>query len=200
MIPPFQASLGDRLVAAVPAANDCPVRVFAQDESRWRLRPIQRRRITARGVKPEGTTVFRTETTWLVGAVDPTCGDGCWLLRPRLNAAAMQLFLDAFAQQYADSFHIRILDNSSAHTAKGLRIPENVALVFQPPHGPEVNPVERVWQQLQAKRAWLRLPHIELLEDDLVAWLARYPAAALQSLTAYPFLIAAIDDLLARVS
>jgi transposase len=112
----------------------------------------------------------------------------------------MQVFLDAFAAQYADTFTILILDNSPAHTARSLCIPENVALVFQPPHCPEVNPVERVWQELRAKLAWLRLPHIELLEDELVAWLARYPAAALQSLTAYPFLIAAIEHLLARIS
>lgn len=45
-----------------------------------------------------------------------------------------------------------------------------------------------------------RLAHIELLEDEVLAWVARYPAAVLQSLTAYPFLIAAIDYLLARTS
>jgi hypothetical protein len=79
-------------------------------------------------------------------------------------------------------------------------IPANIALVFQPPYCLEVNSVERVWQELRAKLAWVRLAHIELLEDELIAWLAWYPAAALQSLTAYPFLIAAIDYLLARVS
>jgi hypothetical protein len=118
------------LVAAVPPTNNRPVRVCVQDERRWSLRPIRRRRITARSAKRTGTTVFRTETTWLFGAVDPTCGDGFWLIPPRLNAAAMQLFLDQFAQQYAGTFNILILDNSSAHTAKRLRIPTNVALVF----------------------------------------------------------------------
>jgi transposase len=75
-----------------------------------------------------------------------------------------------------------------------------VALMFQPTHCPEVNPVERVWQELRAKLAWQRLAHIEVLEDALLNWLARYPAAARQSLTAYPFLIAAIDDLFVRVA
>ncbi|NJP07357.1 MAG: hypothetical protein HC837_17905 [Chloroflexaceae bacterium] len=53
----------------MPPENTKPIRVFAQDESRWSLRLIQRRRITAKGIKPEGTTVFRTETTWLFSAV-----------------------------------------------------------------------------------------------------------------------------------
>jgi transposase len=184
----------------VPPEQPKPVRVFAQDESRWSLRTIQRRRITAKGTKPEGTTVFRTETTWLFGAIDPTCGEGFWLILPRLNAAAMQVFLDEFAAYHADTFNILILDNSPAHTASTLRIPANVALVFQPPHCPEVNPVERFWQDIKARLAWQTLAHIELLEDGILARVAQYPAAALQSLTAYPFLIAAIDYLLARTT
>jgi hypothetical protein len=48
-----------------------------------------------------------------------------------------------------------------------------------------VNPIERVWQELRANLAWLRLAHVELLEDELIAQLARYPAAALQSLMYY---------------
>ncbi|NJK82298.1 MAG: IS630 family transposase [Chloroflexaceae bacterium] len=140
-------------MAAVPLQNDRPVRVFAQDERRWNLRPIRRRRITARGTNLEESTVFRIETTGLFGAVDPTCGDGFWLILPRLTAATMQIFLDQFAAQYADSFNILILDNSRAHTAESLRIPTNVALVFQPPYCPEVNPVEHVWQDLRGNLA-----------------------------------------------
>lgn len=186
--------------AAIPAENQLPVRVFAQDESRWSLRPIRRRRITARGVKPEGATIFRTATTWLFGAVDPPCGDRCFLILPRLNAAMMQCFLDALAAEYADSFNILLLDNSSAHTAKCLRIPSNVALVFQPPHCPEVNPAERVWQDLRYRLAWQRCADIEVLEDELIAWLDRYDAPTMQSLTGYPFLLSAIDAMVAACS
>lgn len=56
------------------------------------------------------------------------------------------------------------------------------------------------WPEQRAKLPWLRLPHIALLEDELVGWLARYLAAVLRVLTAYTFLITAINYLLARVS
>jgi hypothetical protein len=45
---------------------------------------------------------------------------------------------------------------------------------------PEVNPGEQVWQELRAKLSWLRLAYIEFLEDEVLSWVARYPAASEQ--------------------
>jgi hypothetical protein len=42
------------LTAALPSAPARPVRIFCEDESRFGLLPIQRRRITLTGVKPVG--------------------------------------------------------------------------------------------------------------------------------------------------
>lgn len=175
----------------IPPDHPDPVRLFAQDESRWSLRTIPRRRITARGVNPEGETVFSTETTWLYGCIDPLDGESFFLILPTLNAAMMQRFLDTFADTYADSFNILLMDNSTAHTAKTLCLPANVALVFQPPHCPEVNPAERVWQDMRGKLAWQNQPDLTALEDVLVDHIHAYDPATLQSLTAYPYLVEA---------
>lgn len=177
--------------ALVPEGNTRPVRLFAQDESRWSLRTIRRRRITARGVKPVGVTQYERGGCWLYGCVDPNCGDAFWLLLPQLNAKNMQIFLDEFAKAYPDSFNIVLMDNAGAHTAQSLRIPENIGLLFQPPRCPELNPAERVWQDLREKLAWQRFAHVEVLEDELVARLNQYRPATLQSLTSYPYLVQA---------
>src|SRR3712207_8535688 len=50
--------------------------------------------------------------------------------------------------------NVLLLDNARSHTAKRLRVPENVILLFQPPYAPEVNPVERVWEDLKQDLAW----------------------------------------------
>jgi hypothetical protein len=39
-----------------------------------------------------------------------------------------------------------ILDNGQFHKAKKLEVPINVGLTFLPPYSPELNPVERLWQ------------------------------------------------------
>ncbi|ABU57386.1 putative transposase, orfB [Roseiflexus castenholzii DSM 13941] len=102
-----------------------------------------------------------------------------------------QSSLGEFAKAYPDRFNILLMDNADAHTAQSLRIPENIGLLFQPPRCPELNPAERVWQDLRSKLAWQRFAHIEALEDDLIAQLAQYRPAALKSLAGYPYLVQA---------
>ena len=85
---------------------------------------------------------------------DGTSGEHFFLELPYLNAENFQIFVDTFAKSYADTLNILLLDKSSAHTAKKLKIPENVRLVFLPPYCPELNPIERFWRDLKDDLAW----------------------------------------------
>lgn len=188
----FKDTITAQLRAAVNTTTTLPLQVFAQDESRIGLHTIRRRRITARGVKPVGVIQQDYANCWVYGCVAPLSGDRFFLLLPALNAEQMQLFLDAFATAHADTFNVLVLDNSGAHTAKRLRVPSNVALVFQPAASPELNPTERVWEDLKAQLAWLTFDQFSALQDELVTRLTAYDAATIQSLTGYPYLLDAI--------
>jgi transposase len=85
------------------------------------------------------------------------------------------------------------MDNSGAHTAKRLKIPPNVALVFQPAATPELNPAERVWQDLKTQLAWRTFKDLDALEQEIVERLCAYDAATLSALTGYPYLVQAIN-------
>jgi len=89
------------------------------------------------------------EWFYVYGVVAPTSGEHFFLELPALNAENFQIFVDTFAKSYADSLNILLVDKSGAHTAKKLRIPENVRLVFLPPYCPELNPIERFWRDLR---------------------------------------------------
>ena len=65
------------------------------------------------------------------------------------NSDCMSAFLEQFRQENAHQIHIIQLDNAPIHTAKKLKVPENIILLFQPPYCPEVNPIERVWEQIK---------------------------------------------------
>ena len=65
------------------------------------------------------------------------------------NSDCMKIFLDKFKQENQEKIHIIQLDNASIHTAKKLKVPDNIILLFQPPYCPEVNPIERVWQYIK---------------------------------------------------
>jgi transposase len=179
----------------IPPANTRPVRVFSQDESRFGLLTIRRRRLTARGVQPVGSVQHVFEWGYVYGAVEPTTGARFFLELPYLNAEMFQLFVNAFAQAFPDSFNILLLDNSGAHTSSQLTFPENVRCVFLPPYCPELNPIERVWRDLKDALAWLHFANLEAQQDYLATLLQAYKAATLQALTGYPYLVEAIHAL-----
>ncbi|MFM7425963.1 MAG: transposase [Elainella sp.] len=54
------------------------------------------------------------------------------------------------SEAYPDVLNVIQLDQAPAHSSDMLTIPENVVLLFQPPHSPELNPIERVWQDLKS--------------------------------------------------
>jgi transposase len=168
------------------------VRVFSQDESRFGLLTVRRRRLTARGVQPIGSVQHVFEWFYVYGAVEPTTGDRFFLELPYLNAEMFQLFVDAFAQAFPDSLNLLLLDNSGAHTAHKLTIPENVRLVYLPPYCPELNPIERLWRDLKDALAWLQFPTLDGQQDYLATLLRAYEAATLQALTGYTYLVEAI--------
>jgi transposase len=132
--------------------------VFSQDESRFGLLTVRRRRLTAYGVQPVGVVPHVFEWFYVYGAVEPTTGERFFLELPYLNAESFQLFVNAFAEAFPDSLNLLLLDNSGAHTAQRLTLPVNVRLVFLPPYCPELNPIERVWRDLKEALAWLQFP------------------------------------------
>ena len=67
------------------------MRVFSQDESRFGLLTIRRRRLTARGVQPVGTIQHVFQWFYVYGAVAPTTGEHFFLELPYLNAANFQI-------------------------------------------------------------------------------------------------------------
>jgi transposase len=169
--------------------------VFSQDESRFGLLTVRRRRLTARGVQPIGAVQHVFEWFYVYGAVEPTTGDRFFLELPYLNAEMFQLFVNAFAQAFPESLNLLLLDNSGAHTAQRLNLPENVRLVFLPPYCPELNPIERVWRDLKDALAWLQFPTLDAQQDYLASLLRAYEAATLHTLTSYTYLVEAIHAL-----
>ncbi len=165
------------------------------DESRLGLQTIRRRRLTARGTKPSGTCQHRFKHFYLYGAIAPRTGDGYLLGLPKLNAELFQVFLDAFATARPHTLNVLLVDTSRCQTASDLVIPANVILLFQPPYAPEVNPAERVWQVRKDALAWQCFPDVPALQARVVQVVQAWDAAMLQALTAYPFIMDAMNAL-----
>ena len=171
------------------------VNVFAQDERRFGLLTVRRRRLTARGVQPVGTVQHTFQSFYLYGAVAPTSGEHLFLSFPRLTSTTFHRFLDTFAQAYPDSLTMLVLDNSGAHTAKRLTIPPNMRFVLLPPYAPELNPIERLWRAVKDDVAWHQFPDVDTHQQYVTALLDTYDAQTLQSLTGYSYVVDAVKAL-----
>jgi hypothetical protein len=174
------------------------VRVFCQDESRFGLQLPVRRRLTGSGVKPVQVIEPLYEYYWLYAAVEPTTGEAFWWELPRLDACCFTVFLYQFGQHYADSLNIMLLDRAPAHIAQRVSVPDNIVLLWLPPYSPELNPVERLWEDLKHRINVLdsRLrTRLDTFRDHGASLVRQYTTEALASLPGYQYLVQAIRAL-----
>lgn len=165
------------------------------DERRVGLHTVRRRRLTARGTKPVGRHQPRCENCYVYGAVAPKDGDGSFLGVPKLSADVFQVFVDEGATARPDTFTLLLVDNSRCHTAKKLVVPAHVVLLFQPPYAPQVTPAERGWQALKDALAWQCFPDLAHVQAHVGKAVQAWEADMLRSLTAYPFILDAVNAL-----
>jgi transposase len=157
--------------------------------------PITRHRITLPGVKPIQTAKPGYEYFYLYGAVEPETGQRFFTEHERLNSDCFQRFLGRFAEAFPRSHNILVLDNGQFHKAKKLVVPSNVQLTFLPPYSPELNPVERLWQDLKDQLAFDFYKHLSSLRQETRTVLRRYTDRAVASLTGYDYLLEATSVL-----
>ena len=153
--------------------------------------PITRCRIALPGVKPIQKAKPGYEYFYLYGAVEPETGQRFFTEHERLNSDCFQVFLNRFAEAFPRSHNVMILDNGRFHKAKKLSIPTNVQLKFLPPYSPELNPVERLWQDLMGALGFDFYQCLADLRQETRTALFRYTDEAVASLTGYDYLLEA---------
>jgi hypothetical protein len=135
---------------------------------------------------------------WLYAAVAPTTGEAFWWELPGLDADCFTVFLRQFGQHYADSLNIMFLEQAPAQVAQRVEVPENVLLVWLPASSPELNPVERLWEDLKSRIDVLDTrvrSSLVALQEHVADLIHRYTAETIASLTGYAYLVDAINAL-----
>ena len=103
-----------------------------------------------RGMRPSMVKDQRSRSAYICGAVCPARDTGAVLVLNHVSVAAMNLLLEEVASQLPPgTYAATLIDNAGWHTANGLRVPQNIALVHLPPYLPELNAIEKVWQYLR---------------------------------------------------
>ena len=190
----FVERLAETLRVSVKVAPDLHLRFWVEDESRFGLKPITRKRITARGVPPIAQHHWRFEWVWLYGFLEPLTGESFFFECLALEHQCFGMVLDAFSKTYGEEdMHIIQLDRSAVHRTPKLQMPSNVAFCFQPAYSPELNPIEQLWRELKGQLSnqyWFDLAE---LQREISHQLRQLTRASVRSLTQRYSLMEALD-------
>jgi len=147
--------------------SDAEVEVWAEDEHRVGLHPVNRRVWTPCDAPPIATVNCKYQWMWLAGFVCPTTGETYWWIVPFLTYQVFSQILDDFARHFQLGERKRIilaLDQATFHTSEKIKIPQGIDLLFFPPKSPELEPAERLWPLANepiANRSFANLDELE---------------------------------------
>lgn len=146
---------------------------------RYGTRTALKRRWTPRGHRPQCRVKIGYEFGYLYTAICPFTGDLFCLLLPNMKKQCFEIFLREFqahlgCQQEKPPETLLILDGAGSHqeTAVG----ENSLLHLQklPPACPELNPVERFFQELRKELANQVFETVSAVEEKIQLILGKY--------------------------
>ena len=124
---------------------------MAQDEGRFGRITDIRTCWAPKGIRPTVARQVVRTFVYVYAAVCMALGKMTSLILPYANTAMMNLFLEEVSHDFKEYFIIMLVDGAGWHRSQGLRIPENIRLIQQPSHSPELNPVEHLWDDLREK-------------------------------------------------
>ena len=67
--------------------------------------------------------------------------------------------------------------------------------MFLPPYSPELNPIERLWQDIKAKLFALDYSNVEQMQQKLTEILLEYEKSEIASITSFEYFVHAANAL-----
>ncbi len=170
-------------------------RYWTQDESRFGLKTIRRRRLTLKKVNPlvKGQGLFKA--CYLYGAVEPLTGEGMIQAYDRVNTGNFQQFLKDFSQESPTDFHVIQTDNARFHCSNDRVMPDNLRLLHQPPNSPHVNSTEQGWEWAKGEIVNQIFPTLDVLKQTLNQLFLSKPKPFFASLTRRSFIFDALQKI-----
>lgn len=168
-------------------------RYYFEDEMRSGTRSQSKRRWTPKGHRPLCKVKLGYEYTYLYCAIAPATGKLLALLLPDMRMQCFELFMEHFKQQ-TKRLHghhpvVIIMDKAGAHQ-KAVCEQRGLAIEHLPRGCPELNPVERFFEELRkhlANQIFANLKQVENCLSRILNKYWRYPELISQ-LCHYPYM------------
>jgi transposase len=157
-----------------------------EDEMRIGTRTALGRKWTPMGARPCGKQQIGYEYLYLYVAIKPFTGEVFALFLPRLDKECFGIFINERSLQLKRRM-LLVADGATAH-----RLEENdlVELAKLPPYAPELNPVERFFEELRRKLEFRVFETLDQAEDFVGAAIQEFlqDRERVKRLTLFPYI------------
>lgn len=115
-----------------------------------------------------------------------------------MDSRCLQSFLEGLSEAYPDNhLPVVVLDGAPSHRSEEIVCPENVDFLRLPAYSPELDPVERWFQEFRRELSNEAFETVELVQEALGQALGPYweEPARLQRLTGFSWWVEAVNTL-----
>ncbi len=140
---------------------------MAFDEARFGLINWHQRRYCPKGFRPPYTVRRSYKWTYLYAAVEPTTGESFCVYLPGMDDGCLEIFFEELSKAYPEHHLLIVLDGAPSHRSEQITHPENISLLMLPPYSPELDPVERWFQEFRRKLSNRTFETVALLQEAL---------------------------------
>lgn len=165
-----------------------------EDEMRLGTRTELGRKWTPIGVRPTGKQKIGYEYVYLYVSLKPYTGEFFAMFLPRLDKQCFSIFARE-RRKSLEQKTLWVVDGASAHRLEQ----EDPLLALQklPPYAPELNPVERFFEELRRQMKFRLFESLEAAEECLSEVLQGFynDVERVKSLTLFPYITYARNNL-----
>jgi transposase len=156
-----------------------PVRLWVLDEMRYGLHSFSRRVWVKQGVRPVCASQQCYQWGYLYGAVAIALARSEFFYAETVDQEHLGLFYEQIGRSDPAAFHVLIQDGAGFHLRDGdIQLPANVRILTLPPYSPELNPVEKLWDQIKDVLCNRVFGTLAELQQVLTHWLEEFWANA----------------------
>ena len=114
-----------------------------------------------------------------------------------MDSGCLQSVLEGLSEAYPHHHLLLVLDGAPSHRSEEIVCPENVEFLRLPAYSPELDPVERWFQEFRRELSNRIFETVELLQEALGQVLRPYweDHARLKRLTGFSWWVEAVDAL-----
>ena len=127
--------------------------------------------------------------SYLFTAIAPLTGESFHLMcLDEMSTETELVFLTELKKQHPHRNVVVVIDNAPCHKPECLHVIPGLSIIYLPPYSPELNPIERFFEEIRRTTCNTVFSTMEALEDTITDAVNRWTPEMLKQLCGYDWI------------